>query len=80
MNGLVSDSDIKISNLKSLSNSLKEQNRNVHDMLCIVIDINFRHISCKDGREKPLLEISVIDNSFVNSGTKQNQNILYAFK
>jgi hypothetical protein len=61
MNGLLSDSNLHISSLNKLQ---YPNNKSIHDLLCIVIDINLRHISRKkDGREIKLLEVSVIDNS-----------------
>lgn len=69
MNGFLSDSNIHITNLNTLQNS--PNNKSIHDLLCLVIDINPRHISRKkDGREIKLLEVTVIDNS-VNSDTVQ---------
>jgi hypothetical protein len=69
MNGLLSDSNLDIYSLNKLQ---YPNNKSIHDLLCIVIDINLRHISRKkDGREIKLLEVSVIDNS-VDSDIAQN--------
>ena len=73
MNGLVSDSQIVLTSLHQLSENLIENKVNIrsddcYDILCVAMETKFQYISFERGKQVAILDITVIDNSLVDSG------------
>ena len=73
MNGLVSDSQIVLTSLHQLSKNQFRSKVGVrgddcYDILCVAMETKFQYISFERSKQVAILDITVIDNSLIDSG------------